>query len=331
MRLCILVLSCGMLASCVSIGKKEADPPPAIVDNMPLDQALNAALDYGDQTAKQVRKLLKKRHELAAADTMLQGKLTKDLSQFDNAQLINAVQLYQFTDPKHPELVFTHLVDSDRKLARQLAWYVASALPSAPMRSAIEARLTDALSNDELEEVFLPKMAEAVANNQMTSSYTLIRQGLFVVHNVSFVRAMIALDPHRASVDFMDYLALAPLEELRQLNLRAIDLFSCTVIMEHFLSVPVASSHRHFEHLFFFAISRNNALAELAQKVLEGYLPDQGETLALSLAQQPAWVQIAFIEGARRRMSAVLGLFLGELKKVTAQNDVIDELNNLRL
>ena len=76
-------------------------------------------------------------------------------------------------------------------------------------------------------------MANAVAANQLTDAYTLIREGLMQQGGEEFVNAMIALNPKRASWDFLDYLAQASAEELRQLTLSSVDLFSCVAILKH--------------------------------------------------------------------------------------------------
>ena len=90
------------------------------------------------------------------------------------------------------------------------------------MAVKLDERLTAMITNNELDEHYYPQMAEAVAANDLRSAYTVVRQGLFTSHDSAFVKAMIAIDARRAIGDFMDYLALAPIEELRQLNLRTI-------------------------------------------------------------------------------------------------------------
>ena len=171
------------------------------------------------------------------------------------------------------------------------------------MAKAIEKKLTQAITDNEISQMYWPKMAESIANNKLIHSYTILREGLNESNHVAFARAMILLKPTQASYDFMNYLAKAPIEELRQLNLSSVDIFSCIEILEHLQRFPVAVTHPRFEHLFFFAISRNTALAELSKKALSRYFPNGNNSLALTLARMPNWVQIAFVEGVRRQLS----------------------------
>jgi hypothetical protein len=53
--------------------------------------------------------------------------------------------------------------------------------------------------------------------------------------------------------------------------------------------------------------------------------------MALTLSRMPVWTQVAFIEGARRNLTASKRVFLSELKKVTAQNEIIEELGDVKL
>jgi hypothetical protein len=53
--------------------------------------------------------------------------------------------------------------------------------------------------------------------------------------------------------------------------------------------------------------------------------------MAMALARMPVWVQVAYIEGARRNMTASKRVFLTELKKLTAQTEVLDELGDVKL
>src|SRR5690606_4760486 len=134
----------------------------------------------------------------------------------------------------------------------------------------------------------------------------------------------------QASEDFLTYLALAPAEELRQLTLSSVNLYSCMIILKHMTYAPPSVANADFRHLFNYAVSRNNALAELAHAVLENYVPEHTDYLAQLLARQPVWVQMAYLENARRRMTPKVGLLLSELKKVSAQDDVISEIDEIR-
>jgi hypothetical protein len=214
---------------------------------------------------------------------------------------------------------------------RQLAWQLAADAPSQSMRHEIENYLTESVTENELSLVLIPAMADAVASNRLIESYTVVREGLLIANDIAFARAMIALNPQQASVDFLEYLAKAPVEELRQLTLKSVDVYTCTLILEHFQSYPPPVSNPRIDTLFLFTISRNNALAEMARDVLERYLPRHSESFAFSLSRLPAWMQIAFVERSSNRLTPVISLFLDDLKKATVDKDVIDEISGLKI
>lgn len=324
------------LTACVSpdgdkrAEQKEVVPPPKITADMPLDKALEAGIDFGGDTLQDVKHLIKKRGEQQKAAQLLEPSIRDGYEKWEHHQLLNAGHLYAATPaPLDPKL-FHQLVSADRPIARQLGWQLAAAKPSAIIARAVEAELTRAVADNELDGVLLPQMATAVQTNRLKSSYTVVRNGLLAKGNEEFAAAMIALDPARASDDFLQYLALAPAEELRQLTLSSVNLYTCIAILRHMQRVPPSLGAAQFDHLFVFAVSRNTGLAELAQNVIETYVPQRTEVVAQSLARHPAWVQIAYLENARQKMNPKLGLLLGELKKATAENDVVEEIEEIK-
>ena len=98
-------------------------------------------------------------------------------------------------------------------------------------------------------------------------------------------------------------------------------------ILEHLAQHTTPVTHPQFDYLFFYSISRNQALAGLARKVLEPYFAKDRSYLAFRLTQMPKWVQLAFIEGGRRQMTPIFAKFLSELKKNTINQEVIEEIN----
>jgi hypothetical protein len=335
--LATLILVAMASTGCVTKGadenaeKEPLPPPPPITWNMPLDQALTAAIDHGGETLDNVKKLLKKRNEYAKAAPFLARSIEDGMMKYEPHQLINATHLLMVTPAPLEVKMFRDLIQSPRPLANQLGWQLAAAKPSSGIRAAVEATLTRAITENEEEAMLIPQMANAIAANRLRSAYTWARQGLFKKGNEEFARAMIVLEPKQASDDFLPYLALAPAEELRQLTLSTVNLYTCLVILQHMKRTPADFGRLGFEHLFVYSVSRNMALAERAQAVLEGYVPQNAEGLAQLLARQPAWVQIAYLENARRRLNPALGLILTELKKVTAEEDVAREIEEIRL
>ena len=68
----------------------------------------------------------------------------------------------------------------------------------------------------------------------------------------------------------------------------------------------------------------------MAQTLIEGFVPKRTELVAQFLAHQPAWVQIAYLENVRSRLSPKVGLLLSALKADTAENDVVEEINEIK-
>ena len=323
------------LNACVSAsgtgGSATREPPPKITADLPLDKAVSAAIDYGGDTLSEVKRALKRRHALTSAAPLVEARLHDGIGVLEPHQLLNAGHLYASLPVPIAVKTFRELLSSERPLARQLAWQLAAVKPSSALAQAIEVELTRALAEGDEDAVLVPQMANAVRANHLRSSYTLVRQGLMTKGDEEFALAMVALDPKRASNDFLLYLAQAPAEELRQLTLSSVNLYTCVTILHHLQRLPPDMGAPAFDRLFFYAVSRNTALADLAQGLLEGFVPVRTEPLAQMLAKHPAWVQIAYLENARRRMNPKLGLFLSELKKSTAENDVVSEINEIKL
>jgi hypothetical protein len=204
-------------------------------------------------------------------------------------------------------------------------------MPSKAIANAAERELSRAIANDDESAVLVPLMAEAVRANRLVGSYTLLREGLMQTGHEAFAEAMAELQPNRASNDFMDYLATAPVEELRQMTLKTVNLYACMVALRHMLTRPVSLAHANADYLFLYSVSRNSGLSDMANAVIENnYLVDQRPQFALILSRMPVWVQLAYVENARRRQIPAVAVFLDELKKVAAQQEVIEEINEYR-
>jgi hypothetical protein len=322
----VFVMGCSSLSSNPKVLK---DPLGEMNQKTPLADLLDIALTYGEEPMDKAKKLISKRKLWPQTAQALQILILDHHESWPSARLMNGFALYQMAkDPKSPK-VFQKTVRSDRLLAQDLAWGLAAHLPSPAMAKEIESRLDEALIYEEIQDLFRPQMPLALAANQLTKSYSFLKQGLITTNHPTFVEGMAKLNPKQASGDFLDYLAQAPVEELRQLNLKTVDLMSCLGMLAHMKEVPPPVTHPRFEALFLFSISRNTALNELARSVLGTYLPRESETLSIILSAQPSWVQLAYIENARRDFTPALGLLLSELKKRTAQKDVIHELNQV--
>ena len=329
----VLLASTLAMSACVTTKPEkpeitQAEPAPEITPDMSLDKALEVGINYGGLTLDSVKKLIKTRGESARAAKLIENTLDQQ-TDLQPHQMMNAAHLFiTNADRLEPEF-FRKLVRSSRVPARMLGWQLAAGKPSKEIAITIEAELTRAIDSGTEENTLVPQMANAVRANQLKSSYTVVRQGLMSNGAEEFVLAMAALEPDRASNDFLKYLAMVPPEELRQLTLSSVNLYSCIAILKHMRRHLPDTASSNFENLYFYSVSRNTGLAELAQEVLESYLPQNSEILAQMLAKHPVWVQMAYLESSRRRMNPKIGLLLGELKQATPEKDVAREISEI--
>lgn len=329
-RRLILVPLMMVATACVTLGSGDKNKkPPEISEKLNNEEAIEAGLEFGGDTLYEVTKLLQKRRALVAAGRSVEKTLMNSYADMPEHRLINSVNLYQHSESNAAPKMVLKFLDSNKKLHRQLAWHIAAAMPSPAMASTVETYLTAAITENRFDDLYSPKLADAVVSNRLKDSYSILRLGLMETDNVSFAHGMIAIDPKRASADFMDYLAQAPLEELRQLSLMAVDMFVCMEMLKHMQKFPVSIYHPNFSHLFYYATSRNMALAELAQEVIATYSPTHNGYLAYLFNLQPEWLQIAYVEGVRRNVTPVASLFLNEVKKNSSHQEVIDEINSM--
>lgn len=305
--------------------------PPQITRDMPLESALQAGIDFGGETARDVRKLISKRKQWPLAEKMLYQAVQEGIIKYENTQLVNVVMLYIAGPVTPQEALFNQLVSSGRPLARQLAWQMAAALPGKVMRSAMEREMNRAVFDGDEDDILIPAMAAAVQANRMTTAYSLVRRGLMTKNLEDFAQAMATLNPEQATSDFLDYLALCPPEELRQLSVSSVNIFAATIALNHMMKFPPNTTNPNVDVLFNYAISRNPGLSDLATTLVENIAQKNPNGMAMTLSRMPVWTQVAFIEGSRRNMTATKRVFLGELKRVSAQADVVDELGDIKL
>lgn len=309
----------------------EAVRPPEITATMPLNQALEAGIDFGGDTLVNVKRLIKKRKEGDKSGKLLEIAVREGMLTYEPHQMLNAGHLLAYAPTPMPVELFKELIASARPLARQLGWQLAANKPSPALARALDDELTRAVNDNEIDAILMPQMANAVRANRLASSYTLLRQGLMTKGDEEFATAMFELNPAKASDDMLPYLSMASAEELRQLTLTSVNLYTVIGILKRYQARPPSIGAAGVEALIVYAVSRNTALAELAQGVLETFVPRNTEALAQAVARQPAWVQIAYLENVRLRMNPKVGLLLSELKKATAEDDVMREIDEIKL
>ncbi len=313
---------------CVSTRPKEVKAP-SITDEMPLQDVLQAAQAHGGDTLEAALKRIDRKREVPAAAIWAREQVVKRGGDLEGVELLSTVRLYQEHVAELDQVIFLKLVRDERNLARQLGWQLAANMPSPKVAQWAQDELSVALERGNEQSHMLPQMANAVSANRLGSLYTYMRQGLLSTGDDAFVRAMIRLSPERASADFLDYLALAPIEELRQLTQRSINVYSCMMILRHLALYPAPVHHANYEQVFLYAVSRNMTLSNLANMAIESDLTRAREELAMTLARLPSWIQVAYIESARRNRSTQVSLFLGELRRVSSQEDVIAEIDEV--
>lgn len=328
------ILAAANLSGCATTSEKsakEVKQAPEITKDMKLEDALQASIEFGGDTARSVRKLITKRKEWPLAERFLVDAIQDGIIKYDNMSLINAVMLYVAGPVKPSDVLFQKLVTSGRPLARQLGWQMAAALPSKVMRTSIEREMNRALVEGEEKELLVPQMANAVQTNRMVSAYTMVREGLMTTGHEDFASAMSTLNPTQASADFIDYLALCPPEELRQMTVSSINVYSATIALNHLMKHPPNLSHSKLETLFYYAISRNAGLNDLGMGLVDQLSLTNREQMAVTLSRLPAWAQVSYVENSRRSLTPSRRVFLSELRKFSPQSEVVDELGEIKM
>ena len=319
-----------LLPSCVTDGESKLDAPK-LTQETSTEDAVEAAINFGGQTFNQAMTIVKQRRDYVKASQAAKDRIIVGLESMKLAELYNAVRIYRESSQKLDRRLFVTLIFSELNLARQMGWQLAATFPSIQTGKMIDDALSLILAEGKEKNHFISQMASAVAANNLASSYKVLQRGLNQTGDDAFAKAMIAINPTQASSDFLAYLAMAPVEDLRQLNQQSVNVMTCYVILNHMRSVQPPTDHPQYEHLFLFAVSRNQGLAELARAVLEeGYTKDRAR-LAFVLARLPSWIQVSFVEGVRRSLNSNTRGFLAELRKLTVQDDVLEELKNISL
>ena len=129
--------------------------------------------------------------------------------------------------------------------------------------------MSEKVAASEFDLILIPEMARAVKAHQMRGVYTLLREGLMKTGADDFAISMLSLNAESAALDFIDYLSKTDLEDLRQINQKNINIYSCLVILRFFNSYPLPVEHPDIGIIFQYAVSRNTGLNEMARSVLD--------------------------------------------------------------
>lgn len=322
------------LNHCVTPSKEERFDPknaPNLTEDTPVEKIIEGAIDFGGIQMDKARTLITKKKAWSQTVKIVAQDISDNMQTYESFQLVNAVNLLQISPYALDEGMFLKLVSSGRQLAKQLGWQLAAAKPSKKVAAMIDKELTRAITENDENSVFLQQVAAAVQANHLKSSYSLMRQALFTTNQEYFALAMAALEPQKASEDFIEYLAIAPVDELRQITMHTLDPFTCMFALQHLERNPASVTNPRIEVLFLYGISRNTALADEASRLLDKYFEENPGLFAQLLGRQQVWVQVAFIENIRRNNNATKKKFLSELRNTSSSEEVLDELREMQL
>lgn len=301
---------------------------PEITRDMSLTEAYGLAKTHDADIMQKVKELAKERNELPKLAAMTENDLMNNHSKLSYNELSHATNMYVYSSQKAEPKVIKSLLNAKEPGVRKIGWRLAAVKPSAEVAAVVDGVLNSALSNGHEDEILDPDMAKALQENGMKGDYTFLERGLSIQGAPEYATAMLALDPKNATPAFLTYLMRADLEDLRQLNQKSINVYTCTVIFRFLIENPLPISHPGVASLFLFAVSRNRGLADMANAVLEKQIPEHRASFAAILARLPVPVQVAFIENSQREMTANLRLLLNDLKDVAQTKEVIEELNS---
>lgn len=322
-----IIASSTLIAGCISMGNDKEEIPP-ITAETDIKDVVNIGINY-QESYDLAKSEIKKRQAKPVVSGYTSQLITE--KDFTSQRMWRLINLYQWSTPGlvSPKIV-DYLIRHKDSFTRQLGWLLAANRPSDIIAVTIERYISQAIYNNNEENILYPEMAMAAKENNLTGVYSILVNGLMTKGSSEFADAMIALNPQKAKYDTINYLAQATVEDLRQMNQKTVDMHTCIKILTFLNEYGVPLEHPRFEHLFLYAVSRNPAFAELASSVLKNYIKSSRDHLAYTLARLPVWIQVAFVESTREKMNANIGLFLSELKQVTAHQEVIEEINSIK-
>lgn len=320
-----LLISSLWLSSCATL--TGSNSKQVITANTSLSDGYRLATTQGGQTLAEFKRMIKARNAWRELSKLSEQDILKNLNNIPHKNLVNALHLYQISTPLINVDVVKALFAQESRFYIGLAWTLASLKPSDQMAAAIESELTEAIIQGREQLIVSPQMAAAVRANRITSVYSLLRQGLMENGSDEFAKAMIETNSREASWDFMSYLALADLEDLRQINQQSVNMYSCLVILRYFMEHPIPVAHPDFKKFIYYTVSRNAALAEMARSVMEKQIPRFREQFAYWLATEKLEIQMAFVEGARQNPTPNIKLMLSSLKSMTRFREVSEEID----
>lgn len=316
-----------LLSACATLWR--TDSLPKDYQGLSVSELVALVRDHDVRVMRKVYQHLRESDQLAEAGRYIFRQIDEQRESYETISLINVLHLYQLTGDRQAHRLFVKLLTEKRRAVIELAWQIATIMPSPAMARAIAATISETIEEQREKSLFIPQVASAVTANRVEGVYTLLRAGLNNTHHESFARAMATSDPKRAASDFTAYLSRASIDELRQQSPTSVSVYVCMVILRHLERQSLSPYDRNFAVLFWYAISRNPGLSELASRILEGYYGKHADSLAQMLARLPYWAQFAFVGNVGRRLTPASRQFLVVLQQKTSGVDVIDEINQV--
>lgn len=236
-----------------------------------------------------------------------------------------ALDLYLLCPGRQAPALFESLAQAESTVARRTAWQLAKARPSVAMADRIGKRLATALETGEIEPLLDGAVAQAIVANDVSDAFTFLRRALALSGSPAFAKALIALEPARASDVAMSYLAKVSFEELRTSKAPdGINLQSALVLLEYLQRHPPHVSHPNFGHLFLYATATNEPLAGRARAVLADLTSRSAAELAAVLASMARDAQLGYIASLGRGMDVEVARGFGrELRLRTIYQEVV--------
>ena len=347
-KLILLVFFIAFTINCTSFNKKFSNNFSEHEEKI-TSTHLAHGIDKGDNYFIELSEKLKKDINLHNPDhhknadnieNLLISLFMANNNSWNSSQLQRAMYLYlNFTNKKNLLVLFDSMIKTDLTAMTDytMAWNLLnifyqdhySEKNQKFVAKYIEQIITAALKNNSINAHLVSEFALACINWKVTNVYDVLKLGLLYNGHVYFTQAMASMDPVKSSADFLDYLALAPDEDLRQLNFSALNHSSALAALIHLKSYPPNFGHRHLGKLFVYGSARQTDLKESALHIIDMLTPIQPNVMAYELARQKQWVQIAIIEHTRRQKTPNRMLLLANLQNISSSKIIIEELKLL--
>ena len=316
---------CFISNACMTIG--DATSTKEFKKGMPMSEIVAVAVSGGSEKLVEAQALIKTEKRVPELRAYINPYIRDNLKTLPASSLASAAQLYQIANKQYDTDVLRALIRHKNEEVSRKGWLMTAIVPSAKMQKFIRSEVDVFIVNNAEKSLLIPEFADSVRINRLDDFESLLTMGLLEKGHDAFAKALVELHPLTSAEHFLDYLSQADIEDLRQINQKSIDMYTSLVILRYFVTAPVPPSHPGIGHLYLYAVSRNPALSEMAQVVLDRQFPNAEQEFIFALAQQPVQVQVSMIEQIRQQPTSNFKRLLSGLKDVTRFDQVIEEIN----